>query len=183
MRVLLPSNFHGERYGLAFRLVDVGDAEYILSLRTDKRRARFIHETENDLAKQIEWIRSYKQREREGREYYFIYYLNDKPVGVNRVYNIYEYYGTIGSWICNPDNEPDTSFKTNILLYDLIFEYLKLDITLFDVRKANKHVWKVHKMFGAEQVGESEIDYYFTLFKADYFNRRKKILSLFNLND
>ena len=183
MNVLLPSDFHGEKYGLTYRLVNESDAEYILSLRTDTWHTRFIHSTDNDLAKQIEWIRSYKQREREGREYYFIYFLNGKPIGVNRVYNIFEYYGTIGSWICNPDNEPETSLKTNVLLYDLIFEHVKLDITLFDVRKANKHVWKLHKMFGAEQVGESEIDYYFTLFKDNYLNKRENVLSMFNLND
>ena len=103
----LRSDFKLESLGLSVRLVDESDVDYILSLRTNKHLTRFIHHTDNDREKQIEWIRNYKERETEGREYYFIYFLNEKPVGLNRIYNIFEYYGTIGSWICNPGNEPE----------------------------------------------------------------------------
>lgn len=178
----LPENFEVNSFGLSVRLVTESDADYILSLRTNKTLARFIHQTDDDRDAQIGWIRKYKQREKEGREYYFIYLLNGKPVGLNRIYNIYEYYGTIGSWICNPDNEVEVSLKTYILMFDLMFDHIKLDITLFDVRKSNKHVWKLHKKLGALLVGESDIDYYFTLNKSTYYKNRETIISLFNLN-
>lgn len=178
----LPKDFEINSFGLTVRLVDEGDVDYILSLRTNKYLTRFIHQTDDDRAAQIEWIRKYKQREAEGREYYFIYLLDGQPVGLNRIYNIFEYYGTIGSWICNPDNETETSLKTYILMFDMMFSHIKLEITLFDVRKMNKHVWKLHKMLGAKSVGESEIDYYLTLDKDTYFKNRDNIISLFNLN-
>lgn len=178
----LPKDFEINSFGLTVRLVDEGDVDYILSLRTNKNLTRFIHQTDDDRAAQIEWIRKYKRREEEGREYYFIYLLDGQPVGLNRIYNIFEYYGTIGSWICNPGNETETSLKTYILMFDMMFSHIKLDITLFDVRKMNKHVWKLHKMLGAKSVGESEIDYYFTLDKDTYFKNRDNIISLFNLN-
>ena len=177
----LRSDFKLESLGLSVRLVDESDVDYILSLRTNKHLTRFIHQTENDRDKQIEWIRSYKVREREGREYYFIYFLNDEPVGLNRIYNIFEYYGTIGSWICNPGNETEVSLATYILMFDLMFDHIKLDITIFDVRKVNKHVWKLHKMLGAQSVGESDIDYYFTLNKETYYKNRENIINLLNL--
>ena len=128
----LPENFKVESLGLTVRLVNEGDVDYILSLRTNKFLTRFIHQTDDDRDAQIEWIRRYKQREAEGREYYFIYLLNGNPIGVNRIYNIFEYYGTIGSWICNPGNEAELSLKTYILMFDMMFEHIKLDITLFD---------------------------------------------------
>lgn len=179
--ICLPSDFKYKDFGLEVRLVDERDVDYILSLRTNMHLTRFIHQTDNDREKQREWIRSYKARESEGREYYFIYLLNGKPVGLNRIYNIFEYYGTIGSWICNPDNEAEVSLATYILMFDLMFDHIKLDITIFDVRKENKHVWKLHKMLGAQSVGESDIDYYFTLNKETYYKNRDKIISLFNL--
>ena len=178
----LPLDFEINSLGLSVRLVDERDVDYILSLRTNKTLSRFIHQTDNNRELQIEWIRNYKKRETEGREYYFIYLKDGKPVGLNRIYNIFEYYGTIGSWICNPDNEVEVSLKTYILMFDLLFEHIKLDITLFDVRKENKHVWKLHKMLGAMSVGESDIDYYFTLNKDTYYKNREKIISLYNLN-
>ena len=179
--IKLRKDFCLNRLGLDIRLVDERDVDYILSLRTDKHLTRFIHQTDGDRDKQIDWIRNYKAREAEGREYYFIYYLDGKPVGLNRIYNIVEYYGTIGSWICNPDNEAETSLATYILMFDLMFDFIGLDITLFDVRKENKHVWKLHKMLGAQSVGESDIDYYFTLSKDTYYENREKMINLFNL--
>lgn len=177
----LPEDFKLNSLGLSVRLVNEKDVDYILSLRTNKHLTRFIHQTDDDREKQMEWIRNYKKRESEGREYYFIYLIGDKPVGVNRIYNIFEYYGTIGSWICNLDNETEVSLATYILMFDLLFDHIKLDITLFDVRKDNKHVWKLHKMLGAQSVGESDIDYYFTLNKNTYYKNREIFINLFNM--
>lgn len=177
----LPKDFKVESLGLTVRLVSEGDVDYILSLRTNKFLTRFIHQTDDDRDAQIEWIRRYKLREAEGREYYFIYILNGNPIGVNRIYNIFEYYGTIGSWICNPGNDTEVSLATYILMFDLMFDHIKLDITIFDVRKVNKHVWKLHKMLGAQSVGESDIDYYFTLNKETYYKNRDNIINLLNL--
>lgn len=177
----LSEDFKLNSLGLSVRLVNEKDVDYILSLRTNKHLTRFIHQTDDDRYKQLDWIRSYKKREQEGREYYFIYHLDEKPVGVNRIYNIFEYYGTIGSWICNPGNETEVSLATYILMFDLMFDHIKLDITLFDVRKVNKHVWKLHKMLGAQSVGESDIDYYFIINKETYYKNRENFINLFNL--
>lgn len=177
----LPGSFQLNSLGLSVRLVNEDDADFILSLRTNAHLARFIHQTDENKDIQIEWIRQYKKREQEGREYYFIYSHNNHPVGLNRIYNIFEYYGTIGSWICSPENDTEISLATYILMFDLMFNHIKLDITIFDVRKENKHVWKLHKMLGAMIVGESDIDYYFTLNKATYYKNRENIVKIFNL--
>lgn len=177
----LTEGFSMEKYGLKVRLATENDTDFIMSLRTDTELSKFIHKTDNDVQKHLEWFRKYKQRESEARDYYFIYFKDEKPVGLNRIYNIYEYYGTIGSWLCAPTNEVEVSMATHLFLHDIIFEVLGLDLTLFDVRKGNKHVWKLHKMTGAQKVGESDIDCYFVTTKADYLNRRESLLDILNL--
>ena len=100
----LPLDFSMEKYGLRVRLATEDDTEYILSLRANKELTKFIHQTDNDAQKHLEWFKNYRIREAEGRDYYFIYFKDYKPVGLNRIYNVFEYYGTIGSWLCSPDN-------------------------------------------------------------------------------
>lgn len=148
----LSQNFSLKKYGISVRLVNESDTDYILGLRTDKIRTRFIHQTSESRAKHLQWFANYKKREKEARDYYFIYEKDGKPIGVNRIYNIFEYYGTIGSWICNPDNPVEVSMATYFLMLDILFEVLDLDLTIFDVRIVNKHVWKLHESVGAKKL-------------------------------
>lgn len=96
---LLSPDFQIARYGLYVRLVKEEDAEFILSLRANPRLSRYIHQTENDVVKQRNYIREYKKREEKGNDYYFIFFLDSKPVGVARLYNIEEMTFTFGSWL------------------------------------------------------------------------------------
>lgn len=66
-------------------------------------------------------------------------------------------------------------------MLDILFEYMNLDLTIFDVRKKNTHVWKLHKMAGAIKVGESDVDYYFTINKQTYLSQRESLLSISNI--
>lgn len=178
----LPSDFSMKRYGLSVRLVRENDTPFIMQLRTNENLSRFIHRTDSDVSKHLLWLQSYLEREADGRDYYFIYFEGNRPVGLNRIYNIYEYYGTIGSWICSPDNEPEVSLKTYFFMLDILFECLNLELSIFDVRKSNKKVWKLHKSVGAQQIGQSEVDYYFSLNKPDYLRHREELLSIFNIS-
>ncbi len=177
----LNPDFTFEAYGLKVRLVNEEDTDFILSLRTNKELSKYLHATDNDRQKQIEWLQKYKLRESEGRDYYFIYFKNDKPIGVNRIYNIHEYYGTPGSWLCSPDNDPLDSMLTYFCAREIYYNVLQLDILIYDVRKANKQVWKMHKMLGAQQVGESDIDYYFVMNKENYQKKKESVLKMLNI--
>ena len=177
----LPQSFSMEKYGLKVRLATEADTDYIMSLRTDKELTKFIHQTDDNVEKHLAWFKKYKQREAEARDYYFIYFKDDKPIGLNRIYNVFEYYGTIGSWLCSPDNEVEVSIATHLFLHDIIFEEMGLDFTVFDVRKGNKHVWKLHKQTGAQQVGESDIDYYFVTTKTEYLKRRDTLIDILSI--
>ena len=180
MKKLSP-DFEREIYGLHVRLVNEDDAEFILKLRTNERLSQHIHSTVDDLETQKRWIREYKKREAEGREYYFIYSQNKDFVGVNRISNIFEYYGLGGSWLCSPDNDPLVSMTTPVVGNDICFDEIQLDYIVMDVRKANKHVWKFHESVGAIRIGESSIDYYYYLYKDNYYANREKFLKLLNV--
>ena len=65
------------KYGIDVRFVEESDAEFILSLRTDPKLSRYLHATDNDVEKQRQWIRKYKEREAHGKEYYFMYIKNE----------------------------------------------------------------------------------------------------------
>ncbi|UOE48302.1 GNAT family N-acetyltransferase [Mucilaginibacter sp. SMC90] len=153
--------FH--KFGLIFRLVEEGDAEFILSLRTDKAHARHLSPTDNDLQKQTEWIREYKKREEKQQEFYFLFANEDnEPVGVVRVYDIKDDTYTNGSWIVKPGCDEFISIKSDLFLSEFAASHLKNKRCLFDVRKNNKKALRFHKMF-AQIIGEDELNYYFTI--------------------
>lgn len=177
----LPSDFTYQRYGITVRFVQEGDAEFILSLRTNSKLARYIHATSMDISKQIEWTREYKKREQIGLDYYFIYSFNNQYIGVNRIYDITADSATGGSWVCRPNTDAEVSVATLLIMRDIMFEELGLQYDKFDVRKENKQVQRIHKMMGAKIVAESDIDYFFELNREDYFINKDNIIELLNL--
>lgn len=180
---LLPANYKDSQYGLQVRFVTESDAEFIVKLRTNERNARYIHATDVNTEKQVEWIKAYKAREVKGEDYYFIFFMQENPVGLVRIYNIdYEAKtGTAGSWICEPDLPMHIPICIMIICREIMFDKLGLEMDHFDVRKGNKHVQRVHKMMGAEIVAEDEKDYYFELTKSEFENKKREILDLLNI--
>ncbi len=65
---------------------------------------------------------------------------------------------------------------------DILFESLGLEYDVFDVRKCNKQVQKLHKMLGAKLTGETEDDFLFRLSKSDYLTARNNLIEMLNLN-
>lgn len=179
----LPENFQLLRYGLSVRLVNEEDAEFILSLRNNPKLSKFINPTSGDVNQQREWIRLYKDREAKGLDYYFIYYLDEMPIGLNRIYDIDEdnNCATGGSWICTPGLPDHIPVLTLIIMREILFDELNLSIDKFDVRKKNSQVLRIHKLFGALVVSEDEIDYFLTLTKDDFNSKKKFILDLLNI--
>lgn len=70
---------------------------------------------------------------------------------------------------------------TYFMMLDILFEALDLDLTVFDVRKVNKSVWRLHQSMGAQRVGQSDIDYYFVMNKPDYIQHRDSYLDMLGM--
>lgn len=154
----IPSDFTFSKYGLTVRLVREEDAAFIVKLRTNKKLSRFIHETDDDVEKQKEWIREYKKREIEGKDYYFIYFSGNRPVGVNRIYNITDESSTGGSWVCSEDAKMEESLATNFICTELC-EMYDIPSGPYTVSKGNNHVLKYHLLMGSEIISEDGYEY------------------------
>ena len=168
-----------QRYGIQVRLVEESDAGFIVKLRTDPKLSRFIHAIDDNVEKQRDWIREYKKREAAGKDYYFLYAKDGAPFGVNRIYDIQSDRATEGSWVCQKGLPFELPVLINIIVYEILFEQLQIDCYT-DVRKQNKKVVKTTLMFGAEQISEDDLSYYYVLRKEKFYEKRDSILKLLN---
>ena len=123
---------------------------------------------------QINWIKNYKIREKDGKEYYFVIENKESErIGLVRAYKIEDDSATSGSWIMIDNCPIENVLESNLLIYEFILEYLGKEKIFFDVRKDNKKVWRFHKSYGAVQIDEDELDYFFE-FSKDSFKIMKK---------
>ncbi len=148
----LPADYKGERYGLTYRFVDVSDAEFIYRLRSDPQLSKYIHDIYGGIQQQVEWIRAYKEREAKGQEYYFIFFKDNIPVGLNRLYSFHDTTYTGGSWVMVPNSPMEVVLAVPIIIREIAFE--ELGMTFEDNYDAthvdNKKVIKFNKMFGCK---------------------------------
>ncbi|WP_086290736.1 GNAT family N-acetyltransferase [Campylobacter devanensis] len=172
--IIQPEKLQGRYVNL--REVRVEDAEFILSLRTDKNKSRYLNKTCNDLTKQIQYIEHYRTLD---NEYYFI--IENKefvPLGTLRISNIKNKDFTAGSWIMIDNATSEESIEGEYLLKRYAFEVLNLEKNYFDVRKGNKRVLNFHKMYGASVINEDDENYYFELTKENFLINSQKFLKM-----
>lgn len=185
----LPSDFTFEKYGLKLRLVNENDADFIIRLRTNPKLNRFLHPTSPDIEIQKEWISNYKIREAKGFDYYFIFFVNGQPVGLNRIYNIEENIFTSGSWIFDPDGPIECSIASALITRIIAFEILGKEIEYSNdgCHVDNKKVLKFNLMLGLKITGKREEQlgtyYTFSMTKADFYKNKPVIEKLIGYNN
>lgn len=147
---LLDNNYFYDNYGMHARLVQESDAKFIFRLRSDSTKSKYLHDIEGGVENQIEWIRKYKVREEEGTDYYFIFFRNEIPVGLMRIYNIHDKTFTGGSWIMSPEATMEEVIVCPIMLREIAFDVLGMEIEDdFDgCHIENKKVIKYNQMCG-----------------------------------
>ena len=177
---VLPVN----QYGCYFRLVEMEDAEFILSLRNNEKLSRHINPTSTDIEDQINWLNEYKIRENNGKDFYIICLKEDKKtkLGLNRIYNITDDTFEFGSWLYSPDAGPNVAVLGDLFTKSLAFENLKLKTCKMETKKKNTRVLRYAKSYKPKFTGEDELNYYF---ESDYDNfkvHRKMYLKLFQMD-
>jgi hypothetical protein len=170
-----------KKYNIKLRLVEESDADFIIALRTDVSKSKFISSTNIDIEKQKEWIREYKKREKIGEEYYFIAIdENDVEFATYRIYNKKKESIEIGSFISKPFyNVPINVIKVDVILKEFVFISLGYDKLNFEVRKENKSVINYHKKFQPYLEKEDQLNYYFVLAKQSFLAQKIKFEKLF----
>lgn len=188
MNTILPSDYHGEKYGLTFRFVNEGDAEFVYSLRSDPQLSKYIHDVKEGVENQIEWIRKYKEREKKGEEYYFVFFKDEQPVGLFRLYCFHDTTYTGGSWVMVPNSPIEVVLAIPLIMREMAFE--ELGMTFEDNYDAthvdNKKVIKFNAMFGCKiykHFMDVKGEYVATsLTKEDFEERKPRLLAMLNID-
>ncbi|MBO4439326.1 MAG: GNAT family N-acetyltransferase [Spirochaetaceae bacterium] len=164
---IVPEKLTGKYVTL--REVTIDDAEFILSLRCDEKKSRFLHKTDYNIEKQIEYINRYYEI---SDEWYFII-LNKKTeqIGTYRIYDVQGDSFCIGSWILVDGVTPAESFESDYLLRMYGFDVLGFKKIHFNVCKGNKKVIAYHKMMGARIIDETEQDLLWEITRDEYLNK------------
>lgn len=145
---------------LIFRDATVTDAEFILSLRTDEKKSRFLSATKNDLKMQKAWLDRYASTDDEA---YFIIEFESSPIGTVRLYDAHQNSFCWGSWILADGRPRQAAMESAMMVYADAVDRLGFTACHFDLRKENVRVWQFHERWGARRVGETEIDYLYSL--------------------
>lgn len=144
---------------LILRDADEADADFILRLRNDPSRSRFISQTSNSIDDQISWLRSYKNKK--DQAYFIIEDKETNKLGCIRIYNPIKTSFEWGSWLILEGAAPYVALESALSLYAYArrLGFLKAKI---DVRKDNVTVWKFHEnIFGAKLLRENDIDRFY----------------------
>lgn len=152
------------------RSVIEDDAQFIVDIRNDDTKNKYVHAVSNDVNLQIEWIR--EQIKRPGDYYFVIENKNGEPIGLASIYDVgvYDCAAEFGRWI-SWGNAAE-NLESVILSFDFAFEQLKVDYVYMRTMVDNNKVKNFWKRFGATQHGEIfEMDLWLdktTVSKKDY---------------
>lgn len=169
------------KYNISLRLVEEQDANFIISIRNDDKKARFISRTYPHVELQKKWIKEYKKREKNGEEFYFIATDgNNEDFATYRIYKIESGLPEIGSWVSKPNySNPLNSLKVDVIIKNYVFDELGFDKLQFEVRKLNHSVVKYHQMFSPVKVSEDKKNNYYTLEKEIFLTKLNQIENKF----
>ena len=151
------------------RTVEEKDAEFILDLRQNENKNKYLSKTSVTIESQIDWIKIYKEKEKNKKEFYFVIESKSQDkLGLVRIYDLKGHSFCWGSWIIKEDTPKTTAIESALQIYEFGFYKLGFIKSYFDVRKENHRVIVFHKRFGAEIIEESEIDVFFNYDIKDY---------------
>ncbi|HJU99394.1 MAG TPA: GNAT family N-acetyltransferase [Burkholderiaceae bacterium] len=160
-RYVKPRLVRGHK--LMMRDATVADAEFILSLRTDASKNRYLSATSPDVERQREWLRRYATDD--SQIYFIICKLDGQPVGTVRLYDQQGDSFCWGSWIKSDDAPAGFGVESALLIYAFALR-LGFQRAHFQVSKGNDGVISFHLRFGAVQVAEFDTEYHYEMSHA-----------------
>lgn len=146
---------------LMFRDANEDDAAFILKLRTDSQKSRYLSTTDADLEKQKSWLNQYADQT--DQAYFIIENLESEPLGTVRLYDAQDHSFCWGSWILKEGAPQTAAIESALMVYAYAIDHLKFQAAHFDVRKGNESVWRFHERFGAQRTGETTMNYLYQI--------------------
>ena len=157
------------------RTVEIDDADFIYEMRQNQDKTKYLSKIIGTVESQKEWIKNYKQRENEKKEFYFVIESkNEEKLGLVRMYDFQEESFCWGSWLIKEDAPKTTAIESALQIYEFAFYKLSFDKSHFEVQKGNDKVVAFHKRFGAKIVNENEKEVFFNFEKTDYEITKEK---------
>lgn len=156
---------------LTFRNAMRSDADFILSIRHDPIKSKYISATTEDVSVQKEWLDKYSVANDHA---YFIILSNHEAVGTIRIYDCIEDDFCWGSWIISSKAPGHAAIESALMLYEYALDHLKFKKSHFSVHKSNRSVCRFHERFGAVKVCENETEIHYTISEDAINNSRLK---------
>lgn len=160
---------------IGLRLARPSDAAFILSLRLNETRNKFLSAVSDDVEAQARWLEGYVEREKAGLErYYIILDKDDRDIGTIR---LYDYRGDSfcqGSWVVVPDAPNYQAIETTVSIYEIGFGQLGFKRTHFEVKHVNERVIAFNVFFGARKTTSNEEFQQFEMTLEEYLAVRKR---------
>jgi Acetyltransferase (GNAT) domain len=144
------SRVHGKSIVLADAQVE--DAEFILSLRLDPNKAKFLSPVDADVEKQRQWIRDYAASE--GQAFFVICNKAMRRLGTVRIYAASNDSFSWGSWILKDGAPKAAAIESALLVYQLAKGW-GFRSAYFKVHRDNTSVLAFHERFGAVRSGQT----------------------------
>lgn len=145
---------------LSFRNATVDDAAFILSLRTDAEKSRYLSTVSGELVEQEAWPERYAQADDQA---YFVIEHQAAPIGTVRLYDPQGESFCLGSWILHSRRPSQAAMESALMVYAYAVDHLGFTAAHFDVRKGNERVRHFHERFGAVRPAETERDYLYRI--------------------
>lgn len=165
------------------RLVEEEDASFIVGLRNNPKLNRYVSQVSANVEDQINWIRNYKIKEKNNKEFYFIIYENGSRKGLFRLYNINSVSFTTGSWLFDVCENKNLPILTELVLSDIGFYELNKHILLYDCRKGNKKVIQFNYLKNPLWYNEDEQNNYYLLTVDNWEEAKNNVMSFFGITD
>lgn len=145
---------------LTFRNAEVADAAFILSLRTDTEKSRYLSSVSSDIGAQEAWLEHYAQADDQA---YFIIEYQNQPIGTVRLYDPRGESFCWGSWILKNGRPSQAAMESALMVYAYAVDHLGFKAAHFQVHRENERVWQFHERFGAQRIAETDLEIFYRL--------------------
>ena len=156
---------------VVFRNATTDDADFIVQLRTDPDKGKYLSHTSSDVALQVGWLEQYAT---DNTQVYFI--IEDKHgerFGTVRLYDPRRDSFCWGSWILRDGRPSGFAMESALMVYRYALT-LGFTWSRFDVRKGNATVWKFHERLGALRIAETDEEYFYQMSTETIYLTLKK---------
>ena len=147
---------------LVFRNAEISDAPFILSLRVDREKSRYLSPTSPEISQQVAWLEDYA--EKSDQAYFIIETKEGLPLGMVRIYDAVGDSFCWGSWILKDEAPRSAAIESALMVYSYALDHLGFrGAHQLNVRKGNVGVVRFHESFGAERISETEDDFIYEI--------------------